>query len=200
MATISDVSRAPLRLVAASLRLDGDVDDDVADADDENEDADDAVEQVSAEWPSAMRLNVEYYTGLREARRQKAMVLFGNILVSEPHRGRTERDPVAPLFSTFSATWRRADQVNRTLKEHMMLHTVGDHRMTPYALQVDFMLANKLHTLHALRALQLGQATGSGADELSLASFGVELARLLVDAARASGAGTHHAKNVSERF
>ena len=192
--------RAPARLVADILRPDGDVDDDVADADDEIEDADDAVELVRGDWPSDMRLNVEYYTGLREARRQKAMVLFGNILVSEPHRGRIERDPVAPLFSTFSATWRRADQVNRTLKEHMMLHTVADHRMTPYALQVDFLLANTQHTLHALRALQLGKAAGNGADELSLASFGVELARMLVDAARACGAGAHNAKNVRVRF
>ena len=52
----------------------------------------------------------------------------------------------------------------------------------------------------ALRALQLGKAAGNGADELSLSSFGVELARMLVDAARACGAGKHHAKNVSDRF
>ena len=81
-----------------------------------------------------------------------------------------------------------------------MLHTVADHRMTPYALQVDFLLANTLHTLHALRALQLGKAAGNGADELSLASFGVELARMLADAARACGAGQRKAKNVSDRF
>jgi hypothetical protein len=122
---------------------------------------------------------VEWYRGINKRQRKEAHVLLSNGIDKVRRSGVGVADPDAPLHRAFDACWRRVDQVNKRVKENVMLHSAGlQHPRTQIALYFDYLLSSALDTAYVLVASASKKTINGDGDKYSFEEFGITLARM----------------------
>lgn len=127
--------------------------------------------------------------------------LVSNAIVKEAHAHKREEDPVAPVSRLFDATWRRVDQANKAVKEHVLLH--GDtihHHMGEKLLWFDLLFSTALNSAFVLGARKLDHRVQGDDADYTLAQFGMDVAKLCAEIRKSYGARRHTDKKASFAF
>lgn len=141
---------------------------------------------------------VEWYRGINKRQRKEAHVLLSNGIDKVRRSGLGVADPDAPLHRAFEACWRRVDQVNKRVKENVMLHSAGlQHPRAQIALYFDYLLSSALDTAFVLVASASNKTINGDGDKYTFEEFGISIAQMCHQIALACGKRGSEARAVS---